>query len=56
MLMYETERRRLTIARNLPQPDPRRRVAPRRHRGMKLAATFAAEDLSKFTPAIRTVA
>ena len=55
MLMYNTERRRLTIARHFPQPVPRRRVALRRRRGMKLAVTFATEELSGFTPVIRTV-
>jgi hypothetical protein len=55
MLMYDTERRRPTIARQLPQPVPRRRVAFRRNGAMKLAVTFAPEDLSWFKPAIRTV-
>ena len=55
MLMYETERRRLTIARHFPQPDPRRRVAKRRNGALKLAVTFAPEESSGFTPVIRTV-
>lgn len=55
MLMYETGRRRLVITREPPQPVPRRRVAARRHRGMKLTVAFAEEKLSEFTPVIRTV-
>jgi hypothetical protein len=54
MLMNNTERRRLAIARQLPQPV-RRRVALRRPRGMKLAVTFDMEELSEFAPAIRFV-
>jgi len=55
MLMFETGRRQLTIARGLPQSAPRRRVSFRRHRGMKLVVTFAPEELSGFAPVIRTV-
>ena len=55
MLMYETGRRRLTISRHLPQPVPRRRVTLRRDGMMKLAVTFAAEELSGFAPVIRIV-
>jgi hypothetical protein len=52
MLMYETGRRRLTIARGQPQPAPRRRISLRRNGAMKLAVTFPPEELSGFTPAI----
>jgi len=55
MLMYGTGRRRMTIGRELPQPVPRRRVAIRRNGAMKLAVTFASEELSGFTPVVRTV-
>lgn len=49
-------RRRLTLAsRGLSQPAPRRRVAFRRHLGMKLPVTFTTEYLSSFTPTIRAV-
>ena len=49
-----TGRRRLTIARELPQPVPRRRAALRRNGALKLAVTFASEELSGFESVIRT--
>jgi len=55
LLMYETGRRRLTIARDLPQPVPRRRNVPRSNGRLRLAVTFAPEALSGFEPVIRTV-
>ncbi len=55
MLMYETGRRRLTIAREIPQPVPRRRAVPRRNSAMKLAVAFVPEELSGFMPVIRTI-
>ncbi len=55
LLMYETGRRRLVITRDPPQPAPRRRMARRSNGALKLAVTFAPEDLSGFAPIIRTV-
>jgi hypothetical protein len=50
-----TGRRRLTIARECPQPVLRRPVAPRRQGATKLAVTFAADESSAFAPGIRAV-
>ena len=55
MLMYEKGRRQLTIARDLPPPVPRRRIARRSNGALKLAVAFAPEESSGFTPVIRTV-
>ena len=51
-----TGRRQLTIAsRELSQPAPRRRIALRRNRAMKLAVTFDPGESSGFAPVIRTI-
>ncbi|MFZ0828275.1 MAG: hypothetical protein WAO02_12720 [Verrucomicrobiia bacterium] len=55
MLMYETGRRRLTIAREIPQPVPRRRAVPRRNIAVKVSVRFVPEELSGFMPVIRTI-
>jgi hypothetical protein len=52
ILMYDTERRRLSVTRHLPPPVTRRRVALRRNGVTKLAVTFEPEGPSWFEPAI----
>ena len=48
-----TGQRRLTIARGLPQPAPRRRVASRRNGVMKLTVASVPAERSGFAPDIR---
>jgi hypothetical protein len=49
-----TGRRRLILARDFPQPAPRRRIALRRKGMMKLSVSFAPEELSGFELVIRS--